>query len=241
MNMKRNILALSMALLMAVSFTACGRRDRNEGMVSESPTPEATARPSLSPSPETTPSPEFSTVPEDRPDGDSEGSKPEVSMTGDVELSDFRDAVRKIYGKGYIPERELSEDEIQELTGITPDMYDEILAEAGPDDSSPDIFIAVEAEEGMADEVKEKLEVFKTQAGDRFTDEKYSNKLAAARVYQTGDYVFMMVLGDETMWEGTEGETLPEAAGDAVEDIGDRLKNAADDAVNAIEDLLGMR
>ena len=94
----------------------------------------------------------------------------------------------------------------------------------------------------MGDRVKEKLEVYKTQAGDKFTDEKYTDKLAAARVYQSGDYVFMMLLGDESMWndmEGTEGETLPEAAGDAVENIGDRLKNAADDAIKAIEDLIG--
>ena len=237
--MKRNILVFLLAALMALSFTACGRRDKNEGMVSQSPTPDTSTVPSTTPSPSASPSPEFSTVPED----DKENSDmPEVSMNGEMKLTDFRDAVKDIYGKGYIPERELSEKEIEELTGITSDMYDEILAEVSSDDTNPDIFIAVKAKEGMGDRVKEKLEVYKTQAGDKFTDEKYTDKLAAARVYQSGDYVFMMLLGDESMWndmEGTEGETLPEAAGDAVENIGDRLKNAADDAVKAIEDLIG--
>ena len=236
--MKRNILAFLLAALMALSFTACGRRDKNEGMVSQSPSPDTSTVPSTTPSPSASPSPEFSTVPED----ESEGSMPEVSMNGEMKLTDFRDAVKEIYGKGYIPERELSEQEVEELTGITSDMYDEILAEASSEETDPDIFIAVKAKDGMGGEVKEKLEIYKTQAGDKFTDEKYADKLAASRVYQTGDYVFMMLLGDESMWNGAEnaeGETLSEAAGDAVENIGDRLKNAAEDAIKAIEDLLG--
>lgn len=232
--MKRNILALFMAVLMAFSFTACGRRDKNEGMVSGSPSPDTSTVPSTTPSPSASPSPEFSTVPEDKP----EGSMPEVSINGDMKLTDFRDAVKDIYGKGYIPERKLTEKEVEELTGITSEMYDEILAEVSADEANPDIFIAVKAKKGMADEVKEKLEIYKTQAGDKFTDEKYADKLAASRVYQTGDYVFMMLLGDESMWsdmENTDGDT----AGELIDNVGDRFKNAADDAVDAIEDLLG--
>ncbi len=228
--MKRNILLIFLAAVMAVSFTACGRRDRNEGTVTSSPSPTATAMPTASPEAMPSPSPEAS-------------AKPEEELSEALTLQDFRDAVKKIYGEGYIPSRELTEAEVQELTGLTEDMYVDIYAEAADDDLSPDIFIAVEAKDGMAEEVKEKLEVYKTQTGDRFTDDVFTDKLEAARVYQNGNYVFMMLLGEDTtmMGENTEGDTVMDDVGDAAETIGDRLKKSAEDAIKAIEDLIGMR
>ena len=109
--MKKNI-AVLLAVLMAVSFTGCSRKNNNSGTVNQSPSPSATAAPT--PKPTVTPSPEAE-------------SAPESDIADAATLEDFRNAVKKVYGEAYIPSRQLTESEIMNMTGLTEDMYKEVL------------------------------------------------------------------------------------------------------------------
>lgn len=143
------------------------------------------------------------------------GTEGEVSSDAEYEkLVSYRDAVKEAFGENYIPSMEYSQDEIKELFGLTPDMYDAILAEGPMMSVHVDTFIAVRPSEGNLDAVVTALEAYR--------DGKISNtmqypmnlsKLQACRVETMGDYVFLLMVGTTNEMFETEEEFVEAFAG----------------------------
>lgn len=170
---------LAAALMIMTAFTACSSGKTTSSAVSPSPSTKTSA----------SPSPKVSASPEASPSASSNVSG---TSTG---LASFRDALKEEYGEDYIPDRVLTEAEIEEKTGLTTAMFSEVYAEASTLDENPDIFIAVKAKDGKTEEVKKLLESYKEKL---LADNKYEankEKITAAQVYTEDDHVFLVLLG----------------------------------------------
>jgi hypothetical protein len=190
--MKQKIFAIAAAVLMIMTvFTACSNGKTTSSAASPTPKTSASPSPNVSNNPEASPS-----------------VKPDASASA-VELESFRDALKKEYGENYIPDRALTESEIEERTGLTTDLYSRVYAEASTLDESPDIFIAVQAKDGKTEEVKKCLEKYRETM---LADNKYeanAERIKAAQVYSQDDHVFMVLLGTNEF--GTDNQNIGES------------------------------
>ena len=185
----KKILSISFCLLLIASvFTGCG-----DGKVSSSGSSSTTSGSSSAASPSPSASPSSSSS--------SSSDLSEASGDAERELKEFRDTLKESYGEDYIPDRELSAQEISERTGITEDLYDDIYAEGSTLDENPDIFIAVKAKSGKADQVEQLLQKYKENILSDNQFEANQDKIEAAQTMQEGDYVFFFILGKNDFGE----------------------------------------
>lgn len=213
----KKFLNMTFCLLLILSvFTACGDGS-TEPATSPSPSPSGVS--SASPSPDVSPD----VSPDASPDASS--MKPETSGTAaQWELTDFRDTLKETYGGDYIPDREYTEDEIKEKTGLSSDLYEDVYAEGSTLDENPDIFIGVKAKSGKADEVEKVLEEYKNNllADNKF--EANQDKIRSAQVVKEGDHVFLFILGKNEF-------------GDEMSDMAENFKNEMQKGVDAIRNM----
>lgn len=134
----------------------------------------------------------------------------EQQSTTAFTISDIHDAVVEAYGADYIPSYKFDEAYLEDVLGITQDMYFEVYAEGPKVAFNVDTFIAIKARDGKADEVKKKLDEYRqTLINTAYPDTLI--KTEASVVSQYGNYVFFTCLGV----------------------ISEESKNAGDDAVLA--------
>lgn len=210
--MKRKIFTLLMCTLLVAAFTACSDTDGSSVApdAGSSSSASSIASPDASPaaSPDASPDASPAASPEASGGLNSEGSEgSEGSDVGGMaagSLDSYAKAVKDAYAGDYIPDRMLTDTEIEEKLGLTADMYEDIYAEGSTLDENPDIFVAVKAKSGMADEVEQKLKAYKDKLA---SDTAYSanvDKINAAEVYSNGDHVFLFLLGKNDFTEGIE-------------------------------------
>ncbi len=123
-----------------------------------------------------------------------------------VSLSEIHDAVAKAYGEDYLPSYKFDEAYMEDVFGITSDLYDEVYAEGPTVSLNVDTFVAIKAKAGKADEVKKKLDDYR----ESLIATAYPDTLIKAQtsvVSQYGDYVFFTCLGvisDEAQTAGDD-------------------------------------
>lgn len=111
-------------------------------------------------------------------------------------LTDVHEAVKKAYGENYLPSMDLGEEYLKEVVGL--DMADvkEFVAEGPMISAHIDLFIGVEAAEGKAAAVEEKLKQYlDAQIENMVTYPMNMPKLKASQVVRVDDYVFYVCLG----------------------------------------------
>lgn len=132
-----------------------------------------------------------------------------------VSLTEIHDAVANAYGEDYLPSYKFDETYMEDVFGITSDLYDEVYAEGPKVALNVDTFVAIKAKSGKADEVKKKLDAYRENLiATAYPDTLI--KTEASVVSQYGDYVFFTCLGvisDESKTAGDEA-VLEEAKSD---------------------------
>lgn len=127
-----------------------------------------------------------------------------------------RENIVKAYGDNYLPNMEIPAEDLETQFGLTPDMYDEIVAEMPTIGFHPDRLIIVKAKDGMAEAVENAFNNAKKLLTENNT--QYPQNLAkinAAKVLRSGDYVCFMLLGQPNE-SGENDESAAQFAEDQV-------------------------
>lgn len=114
-----------------------------------------------------------------------------------VDLNEVHNAVKESLGEeGYFPNRELTLEELESMTGIKGSDIEDYIAEAPMISVSIDTFIAIKAKEGKTDSIEGSLEDYRTNlVGNSMQYPMNLPKVNAAKVVRHGDYVFFLMLG----------------------------------------------
>ncbi len=124
-----------------------------------------------------------------------------------VTLTELKDCVKDLLGDNYWPEVDLTEEELEQKTGITEDMYVDFLAERQVLDSHIDTMIIIHAKEAHVGDVEQALEQYRTNmiAENRGHPQNLC-KAEASRMETIEDYVCFVQLGADTTIVADKGE-----------------------------------
>lgn len=132
----------------------------------------------------------------------------------DVDLNELLDQVKEAYGEAYIPSMDFDKQAMNDLFGISEDLYEEYIAQGPMISVHVDTFVAVKAAEGKADAVEEALTAYRDkQINETMQYPMNLPKVSASEVVRHGDYVFFVMLGtpDEEAELKGEEEALKSA------------------------------
>ena len=120
----------------------------------------------------------------------------ENTTVKNVNIQDIHSSVKEAYGDEYVPSYEFDAEYINEVFGLSEDLYDEIIAEGPKVAFDIDTFIAVKAKEGKGEEVYKLLSEYREdQINDAMQYPVNAIKIQASNVKKYGDYVFFTCLG----------------------------------------------
>ena len=233
--MKKYISIFLAVVLTLALFTACGRnKDKNNSssMISGSESSgmnSSSGSDSGNSSTESFPDSSDSAMPSTSNSDDLSSGDPGSSIRpGEAQnrnLDEFAAALKEEYGSDYLPDTVIDNKEIEEMTGITQDMYVDIYGEKSAMSMHPDIFIAVKAKNDKKGEVKKLLEEYKEKMA---ADENYKDageRAGSAHIMEQDNYVFLYLLGKSDF-------------GDTVNDIGDEIGKELERAEEVIKNML---
>lgn len=193
-----------LAVIAVLGLTACGNKnengneDNNNSVVTETPdNNEAVDGGQEEGTDDVTPE----GTPEETPD-DSNAGNAVINEEQQEVLNGIHTAVKEAYGENYIPSQAFDEITLQEVYGLSSDMYDAIIAEGPMISMHVDTFIAVHPTEGNFDNVVAALEGYrKVLVEDTMQYPMNQIKIQASKVETVGDYVFFIMLGygDDTL------------------------------------------
>ncbi len=131
---------------------------------------------------------------EEAPAGDGGSSE---SAAESAALNSVVEAVKEAYGDSYLPSMQLTQQDIADRYGLNAEDYTAAVAEVAMISTQVDTFVAVEAKEGKAETVKAALESYRDSlVNDSMQYPMNVPKVNASQVYQNGNYVFFLMLGD---------------------------------------------
>ena len=148
------------------------------------------------------------------------GCAPKQDQTQEVDLKEIHNAVKESLGEeGYIPNKELTLEELENMTGIKESDIESYIAETPMISVNVDTFIAIKAKEGKADAIESSLVEYRTNLVENSMQYPMNlPKVNASKVVRHGDYVFFLMLGgvdpNMTNPDITEEEMLEFANGE---------------------------
>jgi hypothetical protein len=225
--MIRKILPFLLSACLIFSLAGCmGRDDGTSVSSTASPSAKATPTPEVSALPDASQSPETSKVPESSPNGGATASPPPSGAPSEDfgSFGPIREALQGVYGDRYAPDTRLTEEQIRTELGLDESLYEEVFAENVSGGRSPDMFIAVKAKAGKAEEVKKKLTAYKDKLSGDKNMSSHMESIQAAQVYAEGDYVFFLLTGASGNGESSEG--VAETIGKDIQSGIDAIKKA---------------
>jgi hypothetical protein len=114
-------------------------------------------------------------------------------------LDEAYESVKEAYGDFYIPSKMIDVDDLEGLYGVASNDVDAYIAESAMMTSHVDVFIGIKAKKGKGEAVSESLERYRLKLFDENgSDAAKMAKIEASKVFSFGDYVFFMVLGQNT-------------------------------------------
>ena len=206
--MKNKAAPLLLAVLLVLSLAGCANRTAGSttttvggGNSNSSSTPSATDRP------------EETRVPDGLDTDDADGNNGDgvggtinsydnaddadgMELGGLGGLMGFRDTLRGTYGDKYYPDTELTEEQMREALDLDESLYEEIYGENTAQKAHPDTFIVVKVKNGKTEEVKKKMEAYRQTLLDDNDYAANGDKIREARIFDEGEYVFFILLGD---------------------------------------------
>lgn len=150
---------------------------------------------------------------QDAAEESTDGSQTEVideSVTNygvGVTMDEIKAALVDTFGENYWPDTEIPADMLQELCGITPDMYEEYFAESPMISTNVDTVIIVKAKEDQVTAVEEAMNAYRdTLVNDTMQYPMNIGKIQASRIETFGQYVCFVQLGADTTKEEEIGD-----------------------------------
>ncbi|HAS73271.1 MAG TPA: hypothetical protein DCS67_03915 [Clostridiales bacterium UBA8960] len=108
-------------------------------------------------------------------------------------------AVKAEYGDFYIPSKEIDTEVLKNVYGIQMDDVEDYIAESAMMRTHVDVFIGIKAKKGKSDGIVNVLETHRQRLSDEYRgDSAKFAKIQASKVTKFGDYVFFMVLGQNS-------------------------------------------
>lgn len=151
------------------------------------------------------------------------------SAQPNASLQEVYQAVKDAYGDNYAPDVAYTEEQIEEILGIKPELYTEIYAEVPMISARADCFIAAQAADGKADELEQAVEAYRENLVSNSMQYPMNQPLVqSSQVVRTGDYVFFVLLGDIPMevYETGDDAAILEAAQEQIQIGVDAIKQA---------------
>ena len=126
----------------------------------------------------------------------------------DISLDDLLSDIKNAYGENYIPNTEMDGQMLEDVIGLSPELYESYVAEAPMISTFVETFIGVKTKDGKGDETEAALTAYRDRlVGDTMQYPMNIAKIQASQVVRHGDYVFFVMLGapsDAAMEEGDE-------------------------------------
>ena len=126
----------------------------------------------------------------------------------DISLDDLLSDIKNAYGENYIPNTEMDGQMLEDVIGLSPELYESYVEEAPMISTFVETFIGVKAKDGKGDETEAALTAYRDRlVGDTMQYPMNIAKIQASQVVRHGDYVFFVMLGapsDAAMEEGDE-------------------------------------
>ncbi len=149
----------------------------------------------------------------------------------DVSAEDLRKAAADELGENYWPNAQIPAETLEEVYGVSEDLYDEAAAEMPMISAHVDTLIVLKAKEGQEDAVLEALEAYRARQVESAMQYPMNlGKIQAAEVERFGRYVCFAQLGGDI--------TEPSEESDEAVIAHCREENAR--ALAAIEDMLAL-
>lgn len=149
----------------------------------------------------------------------------ESTQAVEVDLEKVHQAVKDVYGENYIPSAPYDAQALNDLFGVSEDLYEEFIAEGPMISVHVDTFAAIKAKEGKGGDVEKLLNDYRTRlVEDSLQYPMNMSKVEASEVVRHGDYVFFVMLGtasNESVEAGEEAElkSAQEENGKAIDAI----------------------
>lgn len=135
-------------------------------------------------------------------------SESAAEVKADVSLDELLADIKEAYGDKYAPSAEMDAELLESIVGLTPDLYEEYVAEMPMISTFVETFIGVKAAEGKGDEVEKIITAYRDRlVNDTMQYPMNISKIQASQVVRHGDYVFFVMLGaadDDAMEKGDE-------------------------------------
>lgn len=124
-----------------------------------------------------------------------------------VTLMQLKKNVEDELGEKYWPEIFMTDEELEEKTGITKDMYEEFLAQTQIINANIDMMIIIRAKEDYVGTIEQKLEDYRNRMIEE--NQKYPQNLGkakASRMETVENYICFVQLGADTSVVADKGE-----------------------------------
>ncbi len=127
------------------------------------------------------------------------------------EMAALRQGVADALGDQYWPDMQLDAEMLEGFYGITPDMYDDYMAEMPMMSTNVDTLLIIKAKDDKVEAVEEALNAYRDmKLEDTMQYPMNLGKLQASRIQKFGNYVCFVQLGGENLADEdmTEEESL---------------------------------
>lgn len=184
---------------MAAGLVACGNKNE-QGTPSTEQTQETSTEQQ---SPQTQ-----ETQPEETTESSAESDAGMDAITGwSEEMNGIRQVVVDTLGENYWPNMQVDAEMLEMTYGITPDMYDDYLAEMPMISTNVDTLLIVKAKEDKVAEVEAALNAYRdTLVEDTMQYPQNLGKIQASRIQTYGNFVCFVQLGGEFVADDTRTE-----------------------------------
>lgn len=123
------------------------------------------------------------------------------------EMETVKAAVTDALGENYWPDTAVTPDLLEVLFGISPEMYDDYLAETPMISANVDTLLIVRAKEDQVQAVEEALNAYRdSKVNDTMQYPMNVGKIQASRVERIGNYVCFVQLGADTTEAAENGD-----------------------------------
>lgn len=195
--MKKLVVCLCTGMMIA-GLAACGGNDKNDGQsssaVGSSAVGNSAATNSTAENP-TTESTGAATTESSSAEG-SVGHNYEEGWT--EEMEGVKAAIVEELGDNYFPNAPLFPNMLEEMFGITSDMYDDYFAELPMISANVDTLVIVKAKDDRVKEVEDALNAYHdAKVNDTLQYPQNVGKVQASRVERIGNYVCFVELGGD--------------------------------------------
>ena len=185
------------ACALAALLSGCGGQNGDSGESSQSQQGESAQEGKEPESQESSVPPEEGNV--------SDGHNYEDGWTAQME--EIKEAVAEKLGEDYWPNMAVLPDQLEKMTGITPQMYEDYFAEMPMISTNVDCLMVIKAVEDQADAVEQALlDYYDKNVNDTLQYPQNVGKIQGARVERLGDYVIFSQLGADTTAVSEEGD-----------------------------------